>query len=174
MDNKKNNLPLATMEMANGAKVVWELYPEHAPKACESFTKLANSGRYDNQPITRIVPGFVIQPSYNYFDQEDLNFDIEGEFAAAGYKNGLPNDKYSVALAGNGKTLSSGSEFFFTLEYDKRLDGRFTTFGKVISGWEEIERLTNVELIPVPCDEPEVIINRPAQEQIISSIRVEN
>ncbi len=161
------------MTMDNGAEIVFELYPKHAPLACESFIKLANSGKYDNKPIERIVPDFVIQPSYNYFNDPELNFDIQGEFKAAGYENGLGNDKYDVALAGDGKKLSSGSEFFFTLKYDPRLDGRFTTFGKVISGWEEIERLANLDLINIPCDIPEVIINKPSVEQIIKSIRVE-
>ncbi len=168
-----NNLPLATMTMDNGAKIIFELYPEHAPLACESFIRLANQGKYDNRPIERIVPDFVIQPSYNYFDDPEMNFDIDGEFSAAGYTNGLSNDKFSVALAGDGKKISSGSEFFFTLKYDPRLDGRFTTFGKVISGWDEIERLANLPLISVPCDVPDVIINKPSVEQVIKSIRVE-
>ena len=57
--------PIATIEMSSGKNIVIELYPEEAPNTCASFIWLANRGRYDNKTVDRIVPGFVIQPSYS-------------------------------------------------------------------------------------------------------------
>lgn len=41
---------------------------------------------------------------------------------------------------------SSGSQYYITLAASERLNGNFTVIGKVIDGWDEIERLEHVEV----------------------------
>lgn len=164
--------PTATVLMSSGAQIVIELFPDNAPNACASFISLAKRGLYDMRNIERIVPGFVIQPSYDYFQCDEMNYDIKGEFASAGYKNGLKCEERSVCMAGDGKALSSGSEFFFSLAYTERLDGNFTVIGKVVSGWDEVKRLEKVDTVPIDNDMG-VIVNRPIGNEMITKLTIE-
>ena len=41
--------------------IIFEFFPDAAPKTVENFKKLASSGFYDGVLFHRIVPGFVIQ-----------------------------------------------------------------------------------------------------------------
>ena len=50
-----------------------------------------------------------------------------------------------VAMAGDPEN-SSGSQYYITLAASERLNGNFTVIGKVIDGWDEIERLEHVEV----------------------------
>ena len=93
--------PIATIEMSSGKNIVIELYPEEAPNTCASFIWLANRGRYDNKTVDRIVPGFVIQPSYSEFDHEECKYEIDGEFLSNGFPNHLKNDVGCIAMGGD-------------------------------------------------------------------------
>lgn len=46
-------------------------------------------------------------------------------------------------------------------------------FGKVIEGWDEVERLEHVELVNVPCSHPGIEINRPVTPETMVRVRVE-
>jgi peptidyl-prolyl cis-trans isomerase B (cyclophilin B) len=165
--------PIAKIEMSSGAKIVIELYPESAPNTCNSFIDLARRGLYDNREIRRVVPGFVIQPSYSSFEEPEMDYSIAGEFAAAGFEGGLANEYGCVAMGGDGNT-ASGSCFYFTMcKGNERLKGRFPVFGKVTEGIEELKRIENVALLPVESDTPGVIINKPVKPEIMKKVTVE-
>jgi peptidyl-prolyl cis-trans isomerase B (cyclophilin B) len=164
--------PIATIEMSSGAKIVMELFPENAPNTCNSFIDLVRRGLYDNREIRRVVPDFVIQPSYSSFEEPEMDYSIAGEFTAAGFEGGITNDYGCVAMGGDGKT-ASGSCFYFTMCYDKRLDGRFPVFGKVIEGMDELKRIESVALKPVQSDTPDVRINVPVEPEIMKKVSVE-
>ena len=53
--------PIMTLTMANGKKIVAELYPEKAPQSVYNFISLANKGFYDGLIFHRVIPGFMIQ-----------------------------------------------------------------------------------------------------------------
>ncbi|MDR3119832.1 MAG: peptidylprolyl isomerase [Clostridiales bacterium] len=170
---EENKHPIVTITMVSGADIVMELYPENAPNACRSFLHLIRRGLYDGQAIRRVVPGFVIQPSYSAFENPEMDYEIAGEFSAAGFPGGLKNETGCVAMAGNGLDRASGSEFFITLADDQRLDGRFTVIGRVVSGWGEVKRIERVATKPVPCDVPDVIINEPVVPEIMQKVSAE-
>src|SRR5690606_14015474 len=46
--------------------VTIEVYPEAAPNAAQRFVELAESGFYDDIPVSRVVPGFVAQFGVNW------------------------------------------------------------------------------------------------------------
>ncbi len=167
--------PVAVMTMENGSKVVIELYPSEAPNAVTSFIWLANRGLFDNRAIKRVVHDWVVQPSSTSFDGDpECEFSLEGEFEANGHKNDIKFEKGTVGMGGDGVRYSSGSCFFFALSTEAcaRLNGKYTGFGKVIEGFEEIERIAAVKTIPRPAPEG-VSINEPVVPEIIASIRVE-
>ncbi len=167
--------PIATIQMASGGRIKLEIYPECAPNTATSFIWLANQGAYDQREIKRIVPDFVIQPSFTSFDRDPIcDYMISGEYRANGVENNLKLSKYTVAMGGDGEALASGSCFFIAVaDCEEKLDGKYAAFAKVIEGFEEIERLLHVELEEKETDLPNVVVNEPKVPEIMTSIRVE-
>lgn len=165
--------PVATIETSHGAIVI-ELYPEKAPNTTRSFIWMAQRGLYDNRLIRRIVPGFVIQPSYSCFEDERCNVSLDGEYALNGFDNTVPFQKGTVAMGGV-DNVASGSCFFITLsdEAAKTLDGRFAAFGQVISGWDEVERLEKVRTHSVDIGMEGVTVNEPVEPELMRRVTVE-
>ncbi|WP_083389991.1 peptidylprolyl isomerase [Angelakisella massiliensis] len=170
MENQKD--PIITVHMASGGSFAFQLHPQWAPNACNSVISLAAAGAYDGMTIDRIVPGFVIQPRYLDEGRPDLDYFIDGEFEANGFKGNPPVVTGVVAMAGDGATFSSGSCFFITLGDHPRLTGHFTAIGEVVSGWDEIKRLESVPIEPVDTDLG-AVINRPITPEIMETVTVE-
>lgn len=167
--------PLAIVTLASGEEIHLEIYPDQAPNTARSFIWLANQGAYDNRSIDRIVPGFVIQPSYTGFDKDPVcDYMIQGEFRANGFNNTLKLEPYTVAMGGDDDSLASGSCFFVVMgEHYEKLDGKYPGFAKVIKGFEVLRRLEAVEMAPVETDLPGVSINQPIHPEIMLKVRVE-
>ena len=53
--------PIMTITMADGGKIVCELYPEKAPQSVYNMISLANKGFYDGLIFHRVISGFMIQ-----------------------------------------------------------------------------------------------------------------
>ncbi len=127
----------ATIEMEAG-DIVLELFPDVAPIAVNSFIFLSENGWYDGVTFHRVIPGFVAQggdptgtgyggPGYAY----GIEVSDEVTFDSAGL----------LAMANSGPE-SNGSQFFITYDALPSLDGRFTIFGRVISGMEVVNNIT--------------------------------
>lgn len=122
----------AVMETDQG-KIVFEIYPE-ATKAASNFIFLAGEGFYDGLTFHRVEPGFVVQggdplgsgtggPGYTFEDEPVIR----------------PYTKGTVAMANSGPN-TNGSQFFILLS-DYPLPPRYTIFGKVIEGYEIVEKI---------------------------------
>ncbi len=167
--------PIAKIHTGKGVITV-ELFPEHAPNTVNSFIWAAKENMYENRLIKRVVPGFVLQPSYCFFDDKRCDYMLEGEFEANGIKNELKFAKGIVAMAGNGSDEAHGCEFFITLadEAAERLNGKYAAFGKVIDGYEEVERIENVELQEVsPKGMEKAKVKQPVVDEFMVHVEVE-
>ena len=80
--------------------ITMELYPQYAPNTVNSFIWSAQQNFYKNRLIKRVVKDFVLQPSYNHFEDENCDFMLNGEFASncTCFKN--PDGSY-VLVVGN-------------------------------------------------------------------------
>lgn len=168
--------PIATIIMKSGKEIVIELIPSSAPNAVNSFIYLANKGSFDNKDIKRIVPDFVIQPTYDEFaESDDYRYELDGEFLNNGFEDGIDIKKGVVAMAGDGAKYASGSCYYITLSDDagEKLNGRYSAIGKVIMGYDEVERIENVKTVPVESGLEGVKVNLPVVPETILSIRVE-
>ncbi len=134
-----------------------QLRDDIAPNTVENFKNLANSGFYDNTIFHRIASGFVIQGgdpntkyTYNGADIEffqsidtwgtgDPGYKINAEFSE------VKHEKYIVSMARAADINSAGSQFFIVLENSPHLDGKYTVFGKVISGQEIVDTIGSLE-----------------------------
>jgi len=166
--------PIAKMHTDHGTITI-ELFPECAPNTVNSFIWAAGEGMYEDRLIKRVVADFVIQPSYCFFDDKRCDFMLSGEFESNGIENSLKMEKWTVAMAGDGEKEAHGSEFFITLsdEAGARLQGKFAAFGKVIDGFEEVERLAAVPTEQVLIDGVEANIRQPIEDEYMRHMEVE-
>jgi cyclophilin family peptidyl-prolyl cis-trans isomerase/protein-disulfide isomerase len=128
---------IATLETEKG-KVVLQLYPDKAPLAVNSFVFLARHGWYDGITFHRVLPGFAAQtgdPSGT--GQGNPGYLFQNEFDPA-----LKFDQAGVVAMANSGPDTNGSQFFITYAPAPNLDGSYTIFGKVLSGMEVLEALT--------------------------------
>jgi dolichyl-diphosphooligosaccharide--protein glycosyltransferase len=124
-----------------------ELKDDIAPKTVENFKKLANSGFYDGTIFHRIVPGFVIQGgdpntisgSRDTWGQGGPGYSIDAEFS------NIKHEKYIVSMARGADINSAGSQFFIVLDNAPWLDGKYTVFGEVTSGFEIVDKIASLE-----------------------------
>ena len=129
----------ATLHTSEGAIKV-ELYPDAAPKTVENFEKLARDGFYEGVIFHRVIPDFMIQggdptgtgtggPGYEF--EDEIN-EHRVERAALAMANAGPN--------------TNGSQFFIvTAEATPWLDGKHTVFGRVTSGMDVVDRISESE-----------------------------
>ena len=146
----KNYIPKAVtaddiviMETSRG-QMTLKLFPVAAPKHCENFKKLANSGYYDGTTFHRIIPGFMIQGGdINSRDNDPKNdghggpgWTVDAEFNEISHKRGI------LSMARSADPNSAGSQFFICVADAPHLDGKYTVFGEVIEN--RIRKLTNI------------------------------
>lgn len=133
--------------MQNGATFVIETYPEYAPRTCENFINLVESGFYDGLTFHRIVEGFVAQGGDPKGDGTgDSGKRIIGEFAANGHQNNLSHTRGVVSMARGNSNNSASCQFFICFDdCSSSLDGNYAAFGKVIKGMENVDAFLNVQ-----------------------------
>ena len=56
-------------------------------------------------------------------------------------------EKGSIAMVKSGKNKSSSTEFFFVTDKIPELDGRYSIFGKIIKGFDVLEKIQKEDLI---------------------------
>jgi len=122
---KEKKLPMATIETAKG-KIVFEMYPDVAPKTVARITELIKKGFYDGLTFHRVEPGFVIQggdPKGNGTGGSGVN--LPAEF------NKMKHVTGTVAMARATDPNSADSQFYICLGPAPFLDGNYTVFGQV-------------------------------------------
>jgi len=138
--------PVVTIEMENGNKIKIELYPDIAPETVKNFVSLVDKGFYDGIIFHRVIPGFMIQGG----DPQGTGmggpgYSIKGEFTANGFRNDLKHERGVISMARTANPNSAGSQFFIMHQDAPHLDGQYASFGRVIEGMEEVDRIANVK-----------------------------
>ena len=165
--------PIATLDMANGKKIVLKLLPEAAPNTVNSFIYTALGGYMDGHAIERIVPGNWVDISYTAFGKKECQYLIPNEFTLHPELTPLSSRPGMVAMGGYGEEGIASCEFFFPLRECPEHFGVYPVFAEVIEGMEEIRRLEQVETVPVDFPIEGVEVNRPVTPQLIEHVRVE-
>jgi len=124
-----------------------ELMPDVAPKACENFIGLAGKGYYDGLIFHRVIKDFMIQggdPTGTGRGGKSIwgkPFEDECDGKARFDSPGM------LAMANSGPN-TNGSQFFITTVKTPWLDMRHTIFGKVVKGYDVVEKIENAAVGP--------------------------
>lgn len=135
--NKKH---LVTIETDFG-NIQFVTYDADAPNTVKNFIALAEKKFYDRVLFHRVIDGFMIQggdptgtgmggPGYTFEDELNPATDSYKE----GYKKGV------VAMANSGPN-TNGSQFFIMVA-DVPLPKNYTIFGRVVSGQEVADTIS--------------------------------
>ncbi len=118
-----------------------ELAVLEAPLTAENFVTLARQGFFNGLPIHRVVPDYVIQLGDPRGDSEGSpGYTIRDEI------NQLPYLRGAVGMALDWAD-TGGSQFFITHSPQPHLDGRYTVFGRVITGMDVVDKIQQWDVI---------------------------
>jgi peptidyl-prolyl cis-trans isomerase B (cyclophilin B) len=129
-------------EFENGDIVKAELYPEIAPNTVKNFISLINNNFYDGLVFHRVIEGFMIQGGCpDGTGMGGPGYSIKGEFNSNNFKNDLSHDEGVLSMARSGHPDSAGSQFFIMHKKSPHLDGQYAAFGKVIEGYDIVDKI---------------------------------
>ena len=160
--------PVVIMSTSKG-DIKIELYQDKAPITVENFLSYVNDGFYDGTIFHRVIPNFMVQgggftPDFN---QKDVKPPIKNEA-----KNGLKNERGTLAMARTQVLDSATSQFFINLVDNSFLDNGikdygYAVFGKVIDGMDVVDRIGAVKT-----GNKGMYGDVPQEEVVITSVKV--
>ena len=132
----------------NMGNITLELDAEKAPKTVANFVDYVNKGHFTNTIFHRVIKDFMVQGGgfEPGMKQKATDATVENEG-----KNGLKNDKYTVAMARTSAPHSASAQFFINtkdnafLNYPGQDGWGYAVFGKVTTGTEIVDELNNVK-----------------------------
>ena len=141
------------LDLSSGGRVAIQLRPDVAPNHVARIKELARKGFYNGLTFHRVIDGFMAQggdPAGDGTGGSQLP-DLAAEF------NGLPHVRGAIAAARQGAEEgadaaavtaaenSANSQFYIMLAPRLALDGRYTVFGRVVSGMNFVDSIEKGE-----------------------------
>jgi len=130
--------------------IVVELDHEKAPITAANFKQYVEEKFYDGTIFHRVIKGFMIQGGGMTPDmkEKETRETIKNEA-----DNGLPNEKYTIAMARTNEPHSASSQFFINSADNAFLDHSsptsrgwgYAVFGKVIEGRDVVDAIESVK-----------------------------
>jgi peptidyl-prolyl cis-trans isomerase B (cyclophilin B) len=132
-----------TLDTESG-EIVIEMLPAKAPETVRSFLNLSATGALDTTVFSRVVKGFVIQGG-NLSTSENWGVGL-----AERMSRHLPDEPSDVkhvrgivSMARGDEPNSATTHFFILVGDGPHLDGKFTAFGRVITGLEVADAINH-------------------------------
>ena len=127
-----------------------ELDHNKAPKTAANFEQYVKEGFYDGTIFHRVIDNFMIQGGGfdQNMQQKPTHEPIENEA-----KNGLKNDRYTIAMARTMQPHSASSQFFINVKDNDFLNHTapdmhgwgYAVFGKVVEGHDVVDKIKTVK-----------------------------
>ncbi|CAD7947063.1 unnamed protein product [Amoebophrya sp. A120] len=145
-----------------------ELHCQKVPKSCKNFLALCASGMYKGTTFHRNIKQFIIQGG----DTDHKNgkggkavIDESGQIEHE-VKPDLKHDRRGIlAFADTGKSKKIGSQFYLTYKRLPNLDGSYTVIGRLIDGFETLQKMEDSPVV----DEKKA---RPVKDIVIEDVVV--
>jgi peptidyl-prolyl cis-trans isomerase A (cyclophilin A) len=132
--------------------IVVELNAAKAPKTVENFVQYVKAGHYNGTVFHRVIDNFMIQGGGMTPDLKEKSTRAPIPLEA---RNGLTNDRGTIAMARTPDPNSATAQFFINVKDNDFLnaaraaDGNgYAVFGKVISGMEVVDKIRAVRTGP--------------------------
>lgn len=141
---------ILVMELKSGAVKI-ALRPDLAPNHVARVKELAEAGFYDGIVFHRVIPGFMAQtgdPTGTGSGGSDLP-DLKAEFSREPHRRG------TLSMARTSDPDSANSQFFICFDDARFLDGKYTVWGRVIEGMENVDKIKRGE----PVKDPDKIVS---------------
>jgi peptidylprolyl isomerase len=121
-------------------RVVVALRPDLAPNHVARIKELARQGFYDGVPFHRVIEGFMAQTG----DPTGTGTGGSGKKLAAEF-NAEPHTRGAVSMARAQSPDSADSQFFICFDDATFLDRKYTLWGRVVEGMDNIDKITRGE-----------------------------
>ena len=125
--------------------IVIELDAAKAPKSVDNFLQYVKAGHYNGTVFHRVIPNFMIQGGGMTADMKEKATRAPIPLES---KNGLNNERGTVAMARTNDPNSATSQFFINVKDNEFLnaaasrDGNgYAVFGKVVSGMDVVDKI---------------------------------
>jgi cyclophilin family peptidyl-prolyl cis-trans isomerase len=147
-------------------------YTKQAPEHVKNFISLSEKGFYRDVKFHRILPSFVAQagqPREDWTEEEHtVNLEIDPERIAI-HRPG------ALSAARTSDPNSATSQFFicFTRERTQRLDGAYSVYGQMFRGFDTLDKLNSIEMLPNPYMNGQEI-SLPSKDVIITDVVIED
>jgi peptidylprolyl isomerase len=124
--------------------------PDLAPGHCARIKELARKGFYDGVVFHRVIDGFMAQTG----DPTGSGMGGSGQKLKAEFSK-EPHSRGAVSMARAQSPDSGDSQFFICFDDANFLDGKYTVWGRVIEGMENVDKITRGE----PPAKPDKIVS---------------
>jgi peptidylprolyl isomerase len=124
--------------------------PDLAPGHCARIKELARKGFYDGVVFHRVIDGFMAQTG----DPTGSGMGGSGQKLKAEFSK-EPHSRGVVSMARAQSPDSGDSQFFICFDDANFLDGKYTVWGRVIEGMENVDKITRGE----PPAKPDKIVS---------------
>ena len=122
--------------------ITLEMDPDLAPEHVRNFLKLVSAGWYDHTAFHRVATRFVVQGGIGStrLDRAPHPADrwvrkLKAEFSKTLHVRGV------LSMARATDSDSADTSFFIVLGPAAHLDGKYTIFGKVVGGFDTLEKI---------------------------------
>jgi cyclophilin family peptidyl-prolyl cis-trans isomerase len=132
---------ILVLALSTGGTVRIQLRPDKAPAHVERIKLLARAGFYDGLLFHRVIEGFMAQtgdPQGTGQGGSPLP-DLKAEF------NDMPHLRGTLSMARAESNDSANSQFFICFLPTMKLDGKYTSVGRVISGIQFVDAVERGE-----------------------------
>ena len=140
--------PVKVLLATSAGDITLQLDAEKAPKSVANFVEYVKSGHYDGTVFHRVIDGFMIQGGG--FTPEMTQKPTRAPIPIES-RNGLKNERGTVAMARTSVPDSATSQFFINLVDNPRLDhpnpdgNGYAVFGRVVAGMDVVDKIRAVE-----------------------------
>ncbi len=142
--------PVVVIETSLG-NITAELDQANAPLSVANFLEYVESGHYSGTVFHRVIKTFMIQGGGFTADmqQKPVNPPVKNEA-----RNGVSNDKYTLAMARTNVVDSATSQFFINTADNAALNNSgitpaqygYAVFGRVTEGTDVVDQIADVDV----------------------------
>ena len=146
--SQQDNGPQRVMIATSEGDILIEMNANQTPVTVENFLRYVNEGFFDGTIFHRVIPNFMIQGGGFTPDmiQKQTYPPIINEA-----KNGLKNNRGTIAMARTPQPDSATSQFFINhrdnhnLNFIENRNPGYAVFGKVIEGMDVVDEIASVK-----------------------------